>query len=153
MGARAHGGGGLSRVEVGEAAMRLLVTDWCRDWRGERPQQPLSNRLELDHPKSALVVYLNLANGNYEEACIESDSPQALDTWRGALQGAGGAERVEPDAAMRASCMYRAGYEAYDQGGNWLFVNPMQRPELFEDESEYQRYLAEFALCGVIRGA
>ena len=125
--------------------MRLLVIDWCRHWQGAQRQRPQAHRFALDHPKLAFALIVGLGNGNYEEACVEADSPQALEGWRAMLIQVGSAVPVEPDAAMRASRMYRPGYDAYDQAGNWFFVNPRPRPELFQDGPEYERYLAEFA--------
>ncbi|MBW8807810.1 MAG: hypothetical protein JF591_03055 [Lysobacter sp.] len=132
--------------------MRLLFVDWIREWHGAQRQRPQLSCIDMDHPRALFTLTVGLGNGLWEEACVESDSQQALDSWRTLLETAGAARLVDHCDEMRASRMYRGGYLAYAQGEtaqgqvlNWIFVNPMPRPELFDHPDLQQAYFAEFS--------
>ena len=124
--------------------MKILLTDWYRKWRGSEPQVLKTETLSLDEKNTLFALVVLLGNGEFDEACIETDSGEAKECIEGLLCGTGGARREEPSSAAEQCRVYRAGYDIYRQGENsYFFVNPVPRPELFEARG-LDRYLAEF---------
>jgi hypothetical protein len=123
--------------------MKLLLTEWYKDWRGEQPQRLTPAKLSLDDQKTLFALVVSLGNGDYDEVCIETDSVQAKACIIGLLQGTGNARPIEPTPAAEQRRLYRAGYEVYLQGeSSYFFVNPIPRPELFQ-QADLKAYLAE----------
>ena len=124
--------------------MKILLTDWYTEWRGLGPQVLKPAALSLDDEKILFALVVSLGNGDYDEACIETDSMEAKECVEGLLCGTGNAKRVGPSLAVEQCRLYRAGYEIYLQGrSSYFFVNPAPRPELFE-KRDLDEYLAEF---------
>jgi len=123
--------------------MKILLTVWYREWRGGEPQVLKTEALSLDNEKILFGLVVSVANGDYDEVCIETDSIEAKDCIEGLLCGTGRAKRTVPWSAEQCR-LYRSGYEIYLQGSSsYFFINPMPRPELFE-KRELEDYLAEF---------
>jgi hypothetical protein len=124
--------------------MKILLTSWYTEWRGKEPQVLKPETLPLDNDKVLFGLVVFVGNGEYDEACIETDSLQAREYIESLLCGTGDAKLVEPSSAAVSRRLYRAGYRIYLQGENsFFFVNPRQRPELFET-GDLNKYLAEF---------
>jgi len=124
--------------------MKILLTSWYREWRGSEPQVLRPDTFSLDEKNTLFALVVSLGNGEFDEACIETDSGEAKQCIEGLLCGTGGARPVEPSSDAENCRLYRAGYEIYRQGGNsYFFVNPVPRPGLFETR-DLNGYLAEF---------
>ncbi len=121
--------------------MKILLTEWYRDWRGTQPQTLKSEVLSLDNSKVGFALVVLVGNGDFDELCIESDSMEAKECVEGLLCGPGNARRVGHSSAVEQCRLHRASYDVYLQGtSSYLFVNPFPRPELFEtrDLTEYK---------------
>jgi hypothetical protein len=124
--------------------MKILLTVWYREWRGQEPQLLKPVALSLDNEKIRFGLVVSVGNGDYDEACIETDSIEAKEYIEGLLRGTGSAKRAMPWSAAAGGRLYRSGYEIYLQGrSSYFFVNPMPRPELFE-KHDLEEYVAEF---------
>jgi hypothetical protein len=124
--------------------MKILLTSWYREWRGSEPQVLRPDTFSLDEKNTLFALVVSVGNGEFDEACIETDSGEAKECIEGLLSGTGNAKRVESSPGAEQCRLYRDGYEIYLQGGSaFFFVNPVPRPELFEMR-EFDRYLAEF---------
>jgi len=124
--------------------MKILLTEWYREWRRERPQALEPAVLSLENEKILFALLVSVGNGDYDEACIESDSPEAREFIKGLLCGTGNAKQVGRSLAVEQCRLYREGYETYLQGtDSYFFVNPMSRPELFQG-GDLEEYVTEF---------
>ena len=124
--------------------MKILLTEWFRDWRGDGPQPLQPTVFSLDDKKMLFTLLLLVGNGEYDEACIETDSMDATESVRGLLCGTGNAKLVGRSSAVEACRLFRAGYEIYLQGSSsYFFVNPSPRPELFVGQ-ELDEYVKDF---------
>jgi len=124
--------------------MKILLSSWYREWRGAEPQVLRPGTFSLDEKNTLFALVVSLGNGEFDEACIETDSGEAKECIEGLLCGTGGAKRVERSSSAEQCRLYREGYEIYRQGGSsYFFVNPVPRPELFEMR-ELDGYVAEF---------
>ena len=124
--------------------MKILLTSWYREWRGSEPQVLRPDTFSLDERNTLFALVGSIGNGEFDEACIETDSGEAKECIEGMLCGTGGARRVEPSTDAEQCRLYRDGYEIYRQGENsYFFVNPVPRPELFETR-DLNGYFAEF---------
>lgn len=127
--------------------MKILLTDWYTEWRGPRASSPEALKpvvLSIDDEKILFALVVSLGNGDYDEACIETDSLEAKECIVGLLRGTGHAKWVPQSSAVEECRLYRAGYEIYLQGrSSYFFVNPAPRPELFGTR-DLNEYLAEF---------
>jgi hypothetical protein len=123
--------------------MRILLTDWLREWRGHPPEiRP--EFLDLSKHSHAWCLVLIAGNAPHDEHCVEVDSTGALAAVRGVLMGTGRAKQIDDSAATRARRLYRPGYDIYQQGDDiFWFVNPVPRPGLFESGG-LAGYPAEF---------
>jgi hypothetical protein len=126
--------------------MKIILTDWCKAWRGAGPQPIRPAVLDLVQERHRMALIVALGNGTFDEACIEVDSSEARDWVRGAMTGTGGADRVEPTASAAACRLFRAGYEIYRQGQDaFFFLNPLPRAELFSSTMDLAVYAREFS--------
>jgi hypothetical protein len=126
--------------------MKILLTEWYREWRGTDPQLLNPAALSLDDEKIVFALVVSLGNGDYDEVCIETDSTEAKERIKGMLCGAGNAKAVAPSSAVERCRLYRAGYEIYLQGtSTYFFLNPISRAELFQS-LDLNEYVAEFRL-------
>src|SRR5712691_6073835 len=124
--------------------MKILLTEWVREWRGTRPQLLKPAALSLDDGKILFALVVSVGNGDYDEVCIETDSMEAKECIQGMLCGTGSAKPVEWSYAVEQCRLYRVGYEIYLQGkSSYFFVNPIPRPELFQS-SDLNQYVTEF---------
>ena len=124
--------------------MKILLTEWVREWRGTRPQLLKPAALSLDDGKILFALVVSVGNGDYDEVCIETDSMEAKECVRGILCGTGSAKPVGLSYAVEQCRLYRVGYEIYLQGrSSYFFVNPIPRPELFQS-SDLNQYVTEF---------
>src|SRR5262249_43363182 len=134
----------ISNMNGQARAMNILMTSWYTDWRGKEPQVLRPETLPLDNDKILFYVVVSVGNGEYDEACIETEWLQARECIEGVLCGTGNAKLVAPSSAAVGCRLYRAGYRIYLQGRqSFFFVNPTPRPELFEARN-LDQYLAEF---------
>ncbi len=112
--------------------MRIVLTEWTRDWRGAEPQAIAPRILALEDRTLLLFLLVMLGNGEFDEACFESESADVVDAVRGLLTGTGRARRVDSHPLAASARLRRPGYEIYVQGeASVFFVNPQCRPELF----------------------
>jgi len=112
--------------------MKILLTEWFRQWRGAEPQVVKPAGISLDDQKMVFALVVSLANGDYDEVSIETDSIEAKECITGMLCGTGNAKQVEASPEVEQCRLYQAGYEIYRQGtDSYFFVNPVPRPELF----------------------
>jgi len=113
--------------------MKILFTEWYRDWRGTEPQLAKPSILPLDNDKILFALVVSVGNGDYDEVCIETDSTEAKACITNMLCGTGNAKLVDrPSAVVEHCALYRPGYDIYLQGrDSYFFVNPTPRPELF----------------------
>jgi hypothetical protein len=124
--------------------MKILLTEWYREWRGTAPQLLKPAALSLDDDKILFALVVSVGNGDYDEACIETDSLEAKEWVKGMLCGTGNAKPAERSAAVEQCRLFRTGYEVYLQGrSSYFFVNPIHRPELFRSD-DLNDYVAEF---------
>jgi hypothetical protein len=124
--------------------MKILLTEWFRDWRGAEPQLLKPGALSLADDKILFALTVSLGNGDYDEACIETDSERAKECILGLLQGPGNAKR-SAHVSVETYRLFRPGYDVYVQGQNsYFFLNPFSRPELFDDQANLQSYVAGF---------
>jgi hypothetical protein len=124
--------------------MEILLTDWCKDWRGKEHQELEVQRLSLDNKNILFALIVSVGNGNFEDVCFDFDSDEAKEVIVGLLTGTGGAKRIEPDTKARLSRLYKEGYEVYLQGDDsYHFLAPAPKPALFSAES-LDAYIAEF---------
>lgn len=72
--------------------MKILLTDWYTQWHGSTPQVLKPVELPLDDQKVLFGLVVFLGNGEYDEACIESDSRESRECITGLLCGSGGAK-------------------------------------------------------------
>src|SRR5262252_2785611 len=75
--------------------MKILLTSWYREWRGSEPQVLRPDTFSLDEKNTLFALVVSLGNGEFDEACIETDSGEAKECIEGLLCGTGGAKRVE----------------------------------------------------------
>ena len=123
--------------------LRIVVTEWSRAWRGEAAQAITPRLLDLGEPRHLLHLRGMLANNEFDDACFEGATPDALAAIEDALTGQGGAVLVNPVLAA-ASPLYRQGYRVFAQAGTGrFFVNVAPRPELFADD-DLSTYAAGF---------
>jgi hypothetical protein len=124
--------------------MKVLLTEWFKDWRGAAPQVLKPAVLPLDDQRIVFGLIVMLANGEYDEVCIETDSNDARHCIQNMLRDTGNAKKVGQSSDAERCRLYRAGYEIYQQGpGSYFFVNPTPRPELFAMR-DLNSYVAEF---------
>jgi hypothetical protein len=123
--------------------MKIVLTEWSNNWRGQEPQKLKANLLDLSVKNLQMYIILNLGNGNFDDTCFEVDSDEALHWIRNLLCNTGGAVRVT-DVAAGPRKLYRVGYEIYRQGDEaFFFVNPEPRPDLFAN-TDLSVYESEF---------
>ena len=124
--------------------MKILLTNWCREWRGSEPQVLKPETLPLENQNIWFALVVSLGNGEYDELCLEFDTLEAKERIEGLICGTGNARRVGASPAVALCRLYRSGYEVYMQGRkSYFFLNPVPRPELFE-RRDLSKYLAEF---------
>src|SRR5258708_26626016 len=124
--------------------MKILLTIWYSEWRGQESQLLSPVALSLDDEKILFGLVVSIGNGDYEEGCIETDSIDAKEYIEGLLCGTGNAKSIMPSPVVERCRLYRPGYAIYLQGGSsYFFINPVLRPELFE-KHELEEYVAEF---------
>ena len=124
--------------------MKILLTPCYTEWRGSEPQVLNPEVLSLDDAKVLFALVVSVANGDYDEACIETDSIESRECIAGVLCGTGNAKPTGPTPAVEECGLYRAGYKVYLQGkSSYFFVNPAPRPELFATR-DFSEYRAEF---------
>lgn len=134
----------VEQAESPRHGTKILFTEWWRNWKGADPQDLKPVVLALDEEKTLRGLVVMLGNGEYDEACIESDSEDARRSVIGLLTGTGNAKWIESSPTAESCRLYRAGYDIYLQGKDgYFFVNPRPRPELFQD-SDRTAYLSEF---------
>jgi hypothetical protein len=124
--------------------MKIILTEWYREWRGAQAQPIKPCILPMDNERVLFGLTVMLGNGEYDDLCFESESPEALEAVRGLLTGMGSAEKVPSHHLAASSRLRRPGYEVYIQGDRSVFfVNPVCRPELFS-AAALALYSAEF---------
>jgi hypothetical protein len=124
--------------------MQIILTEWYRNWHSPQPQPIKPCILPIGNERVLLGLITMLGNGEYDDLCFESESPEALEAVRGLLTGTGAAKRVQSHPIAISSRLCRPAYEVYMQGDHSVFfVNPRSRPELFST-SALERYSAEF---------
>jgi hypothetical protein len=124
--------------------MKIVLTEWCKNWRGQEPQKLKANLLDLDVQNLLMFLVVSVGNGNFDEACIETDNDETLQWIRALLTGTGGAVRVTKSSDATQCRLYRSGYEVYRQGNNsFFFVNSNARPDLFANV-DLGNYESEF---------
>ena len=130
-------------VATAASALRVVVTEWCRAWRGDAPQPITPRVLDLGEQRHLVHLLTMLGNGEFDDVCFEGASADALAAIEDALTGAGGAVLVNPVLAA-ASPLYRPGYRVFAQAGaGRFFVSAAPRPELFAD-NDLSAYAAGF---------
>jgi hypothetical protein len=126
--------------------MKILLTEWIKDRRGAKPQVLKPTMVALDDERMVFGLVVMLGNGEYDEACIETDSAEATQHIQQMLRNTGNAKQVSQSSPAEQCRLYRAGYEIYLQGGaSYFFVNPNPRPELF-CAHDLSSYIAEFTV-------
>ena len=125
--------------------MKIVLTDWCCDWKGQSPQPIAPTVLDLDDNRILTFFLVSLGNETYEEICVEVDSMDTYEFVRALFIGTGGAKRVEADPSTERSRLHRKAYEIYVQPPDAdFFLNPFSRPDLFRPNG-LASYAAEFA--------
>ena len=110
--------------------MNIEITSWSRTWAGAKPQEPLVERIDLQHKQQRFIFVVKLGNGDYDEARIEADGDDALAFVRALLIGTGGGkllERsdVEQRTDIRECRMFIPDYDVYESAHRiFFFVNP-----------------------------
>ncbi|MBC8059168.1 MAG: hypothetical protein H7Y18_00695 [Clostridiaceae bacterium] len=116
--------------------MKIIITEYLTDWPGESSQivKPFIFDLLL---KNHLFIFLvTLANGNFEEVCIETDSEDTLKAIRNLLIGTGNVTKLQETSNTANRRLYREGYEIYTQGDlSMILLNPKPQPNLFNQEA------------------
>jgi hypothetical protein len=124
--------------------MKLVFTEWWRNWRGSEPQLFRPTVLDLENEKHRFFLVVSLGNGNFEEGCFECESIEAHEAICGLLTGTARAERVIPSPESEKFTLFRHGYDTFVQGADaYFFVNPSPRPELFLG-ADLAHYAKEF---------
>ena len=126
--------------------MRMLLTEWQRDWAAQQPQVLKPIVLDARVGGQLFVVFGLVAHGELQEACFEAESDEAIRLIHGVLESAGSAKEAPVDAEARACKLFREGYALlrYDPTSA-IFVNRQPRPDLFRDGASLGDYVAEFA--------
>lgn len=120
--------------------MKIILTEWYREWQESMSQQPDPVTLDLTNKTQLQFLVLSLGRGNFDEVSIETDSSETLTYITELLKGTGGAEPAVADTLVTASRLYQAGYHIFRQEPYGIFfVNPKPRPDLFAvtDQGEY----------------
>jgi len=124
--------------------MKVLLTEWFREWSGNEPQTLSPVVFDLMQESHLLALYKSVADGIFDDVCFETDSNEALGVLRGILSGGGSAVKSSSSAVAAKSQIYRPGYELHIQAEYaHFFVNPIPRPELFA-HGNLKAYMEEF---------
>jgi hypothetical protein len=124
--------------------MKIVLTEWFHAWRGKGAQVICPQVLDLANHAQITYLLAMLGNGEFDEACIESDTPETLEYVRGLLLGTAKAKPLA-SGLFAAGRLARSGYEVFAQGdAGTFFVNPVPRPELFQGGG-LASYSAEFS--------
>ena len=87
--------------------MKILLTEWYREWRGTEPQLLKPAALALDDDKILFALVVSVGNCDYDEVCIETDSMEAKECIRNILCGTGNATPVERSSGVEHCVLYR----------------------------------------------
>lgn len=114
--------------------MKIILTEWCRDWQAATPQQTTAVEMDLTYAPSLQYLVLSLGMGNFDEVRIETDTVETLDFVRRLLTGTGGAVQTAADGAAVDCKLYKPGYHVYRQDDLAIFfLNTTPCPDAFSN--------------------
>jgi len=126
--------------------MRALIADWPVTWYGTVSRTIDVARFDLENKDHLKALILLVGTGRFEEACVEFDSVESFEVFRGLVTGTGGAKKRSCRESDTQRRLFRTGYEVFAADDAVVyFLNPIPRPDLFllDDEKYIQEFYAK----------